>query len=365
MSWCARGLWLVMALSFALGCQAQPDPSKVMVIRALATYDLAITQIAQPALVENDWIDISFDLKVGTGLGNVAAKDLAVCGGTRMGPCVQIPGATAGRSYRGVVHTTAPRAAAQAPIRIVLIANLPCSPGIECFGEEELTDATSVQPVAARYVVRVDGFTINHTRAIITDTVVIALQGKVLGQRSDAADACSIQAPPAYCVGPIPQGNFKNGVFAARNVEVGPFEMIPDVSGDLAFTYLVLNFGTPYEQRVAQKIFDGISGAASAFMQAYSGNSGWSSVDDFTKKINALQFGGCDGPVALDGVSFLNKSPTVATVNQTLEMRTWANGRVVGSRSFEIDSQDGCGRSPRYGVRFSVVRTSWRSGMQQ
>src|SRR5438552_893128 len=149
MSNCYRSF--VLALLTAMAC----DPSvaqlkkEILVVRAFLNYDLQITQVAQTNLVENDWIDVSFVLTVTQGgIGNAQPKDGAVCGANRTGTCIPVTGMAPGRTYRSTVHTTAPRAAAQAPVSLILISNLPCAPGVECFGEELLQEANVAKPVA-------------------------------------------------------------------------------------------------------------------------------------------------------------------------------------------------------------------------
>jgi hypothetical protein len=190
--------------------------------------------------------------------------------------------------------------------------------------------------------------------------------GMVDGQRSAQSDACNIVGPPTYCVQEVPQGNHNNGTSQATGVLVGAYDLIPEVDADLKFSFTVLNFGTSYDQVVAQKIFDGISDFTSGALSAYSGSSGsggsYAQLNDFTHKINALEFGGCDGPVAVDALTVLNKT-VVGNSQSTIESLTHSTGKVTGTRPttgvYEIASQDGCGKSGQYNVAWAVTRTSW------
>jgi len=330
------------------------------------SYDLRVLSI-QPtaALVEHQDIVVEFQLVVSKFgiVGQLKPQAGQVCGANHRGTCVSFASLDPGRTYRGRLTTLAPAASRNADIAILLEAPQQCKPGIECFGTELLAEGHAPRPVAAEYVISIDSFTIRHTRAIHEDTPEINLSAKVPGQRSSEDHACDIVGPPTYCVSRAKQGNHNDGTFAARGASVGLYRLIPDVEPELALEYHIINLGTPYEQRVAQKIFDGISDAAGAFMSAYSGNSGWGQVNDFTHKLNALQFSGCDGPVFV-GAGVLRNQTLPGGENATLDALTRATGRYRKTQHAEdfdeITSQDGCGRSPRYDVTYSVVRTSWQ-----
>jgi hypothetical protein len=117
---------------------------------------------------------------------------------------------------------------------------------------------------------------------------------------------------------------------------------------------------------------DGINDLAYAFMSGYSASSGgggsggsgsnsWGPAHDFTTKLNAIQWGGCDGPVAVDLHEMLNKA-IVGYTGSTLDARTRDTGRYTEtSGTYTVDSQDGCLESPRYDVTWSIGRTSWKA----
>jgi hypothetical protein len=136
--------------------------------------------------------------------------------------------------------------------------------------------------------------------------------------------------------------------------------LIPDVSPNLSFDYEVMNFGEPYEEKVFKIIFDLQSDAAAGILNAVMQGRNFDTLNDFAHKIHDL--GGCDGPVAVDAKLILNKpDPNLLNV-PTLDTLTRDTGRYqVESRIFdEFDSQPGCGRSSRYKVTWSLIRTSWQ-----
>jgi hypothetical protein len=336
---------------------------------ALRQYDLKITDIQPPNPLEHEEIVVSYQLIV-TIKGNSAflrPQKLPgrICSSTRLGTCPTIADLRAG-TWEGSLRTSAPAAGADVPVIIELLTRVPGDEVAEFPSENVQTSAERRIPVSARYEVSIDAFTIHRTRARHEDTVKISLRGFVNGQRSAANDACLIVGPPIYCVTNVAQGDHNDGTHTATGVRVGPFDLVPEVTDDLAFAYVVLNLGTPYELRVFNKIMNGVSDATAAFLkvlypQAGGAGGGWDSANDFTKKLNDMQFGGCDGPVAADGHVILNKTISGAS-GSTLDARTRSTGRFTEtSGTYEIESQDGCGKSPRYDVTWSIIRTSWRA----
>jgi|SRR5580765_8514427 len=368
---------LVLILGFSTAiypslASAQCPPNCGPVVTPLHffyTYDLQITSVSPPPYVENQPITVGYRLIVGKAglVGDLPLpREGSICGARRGDTCINIGQLTVGRTATGTVQSTA-LAGANSPIVIRLMSPHPCPPGGECFDTDELANQSASRPVAARYMVSIDGFTISRTRAVHEDSVKIDLMGTVDGQRSADSDACSVLGPPTYCVQHVPQGDRNDGTFPASGVVVGPYDVIPEVDSDLKFAYVTLNFGTSYNQVVAKKIFNFISDGTAAGLNAYSssngGSGGWDGANAFTHKINELEFGGCDGPVAVDAVSVLNK--TIAGNNQsTLDALTRNTGRLTKTWPadggvYEVESQDGCGKSSRYKITWSVTRTSW------
>jgi hypothetical protein len=83
--------------------------------------------------------------------------------------------------------------------------------------------------------------------------------------------------------------------------------------------------------------------------------------------INGLEFDGCDGPVAADAVSVLNKT-VVGNSQSTLDALTRNTGKLTRTNPttgvYEISSQDGCGKSGQYTVTWSVTRISWLPALE-
>jgi hypothetical protein len=365
---------LILGLSAAMfpwlaTAQQCPGNPRFCPVAMFYTYDLQITSVSPPPYVENQLITVGYRLVVDKAgvVGQLAApRTGSVCGARLGDTCKSIGTMTPGRTITGSVTSTAVAGAAS-PIVIHLKSPQVCPPGVECFGTDDLADQSAFRPVAARYMISIDGLTISRTRAVHEDTVNISLTGTVDGQRSAEKDACNIEGPPVYCVIEVKQGNHNDGSFKATGVTVGNFDLIPEVDPDLKFLFSVLNMGTPYAQVVSQKIFDGISDATAAGLNAYSassggGGNGWDGANAFTHKINALEFGGCDGLVAADAVSMLNRT-VAGNTQSTLDAKTRNTGKVTGTRPesgvFEIKSQDGCGQSGQYTVTWLVTRTSW------
>jgi len=370
----------VSAILLSIGCNAfaqkcPPNCTGVTTpVPVGRLYDLKIVSIEPAAaLVEHQDITVAFELtvkKYGV-VGELKSQQGQVCGVNHRGTCKTIAQLDPDRTYNGQITITAPAAAKNADIAIVLEAAQVCPPGVECFGTETLAEGHSIRPVAADYVVNIDSFTIRHTRAVHEDTLEMNLSAQVPGQRSAEKGACDfVPKPPTYCVTKVKQGDYNNGTYPAKGSTVGLYRLIPEVEPEFTFEYHLINLGTPYEQRAAEKIFNGISDAAAAFMSAYtsaSGGSGggdaWKQVNDFTHKLNALQFGGCDGPV-LVGAAALRNQALPGGEASTLDAVTKGTGRYTNTQHSEdydeINSQDGCGKSPRYDVTYSIVRTTWQ-----
>ena len=333
--------------------------------RAFHTFELEITDVSPKGiLLEHQPIQVSFrvrDSKVGV-VGTLSPLDVSVVGASKHGTSYKISGAMPPRTYAGTIQSLAPAAGAAVPVRIVLVTPQKAEPGREPFGDDELASAEVLLPVAARYEVEITGFSIEHTRAQHEDTVKIDLRGVVDGQLSASPDACNIVGPPTYCVKGVPQGDHNDGDYVVTNVRVGPFDLVPEVDPNLGFYYVLMNLGHPETLKQLQVFLDFMSGAASAFLSGYTGSSGWKTVDEFTRELNEIQWGGCDGPVAIGAHMILNQT-VVGQSQSTLEVRTRESGRfgeTSGPYGENIVSQRGCGKSPRYKVSWAVVRTSWK-----
>ncbi len=325
-------------------------------------YSLSITKIQpEEVVLEHSPIDVSFEFSttVFGFSGPEPLQESSVCAPGAI-DCVQFRNVRGGKTYRGTVHTAAPAAGKAATIRLELLAGPP-TVGEVFFPKTLYTAAEQTRPIAARYIIRIINFQIDRTRARLKDTVKITLKGQVQGQRSAEADACNITGPPTYCMFNVEQGDHGIGRgHPVNNVEVGPFDLIPEVSSDLAFDYIIVNWGKSYAEEVARSIFNGASDAANGFINILYGNQSGDAANKFTHDLNNLQWGGCDGPVAVGGAVLLNKA--IAGQDQaTLDVRTRSTGHYSETNGpYEVESQTGCGRSGIYSVTWDIVRTSWR-----
>jgi hypothetical protein len=325
-------------------------------------YDLKIQQILPDGpVLEHSPIDVSFAFQLIPPIGGHAPEGpLSICPANGSGDCVTYSSVIAKKMYRGTIHMAAPAAGAKSLVKLIVCRRATVG---EDYGCLELSADEKPMIVFARYVVALVEFEIQHTRAHSTDTVYASLEGRVAGQRSADPDACSIQGPPTFCVPGTFQGNHQDGIFAISNIQVGPFDLIPEVDGDLTFAYAFVNYGTSKNQKDFKKTMDTISDITSFGLSAYQpqASQAWSQGNDITHKLNDLQWGGCDGPVAADTVVVLNKTLS-GQVQSTLAARTEASGRFrQPSQIHETDSQDGCGGSPKYRVTWEIVRTSWNA----
>lgn len=351
----AFALWTVVVVS-----QAQPGPELSPFLIRPPTYTLVITKSAPASpILENSAIRISFALTTRLPYpGEVLDSGLSVCPTDNSGVCKAMGTLAPGRRYTGSLTMRAPRAGVDPTVRITLCGK---PKGGETYGCVPLAEGELPLPVYARYEVALTGFEVLHTRAHTTDTLYAALNGRVAGQRSAEADACSIEGPPLYCVPGRFQGNREDGQFPIAGVKVGPFDLMPEVDADLTFAYSMVNFGTPKTQLAFKKFMDTISDIASMGLTAYQPQAAaaWQQGNDFTHRLNDLQWGGCDGPVAAGEVVMLNR--TLAGQSQSnLVARTDANGQYSQTSDIhEITSQDGCGNSSKYRVRWVALRTSW------
>ncbi|OKO74512.1 hypothetical protein AC629_34975 [Bradyrhizobium sp. NAS80.1] len=223
-------------------------------------------------------------------------------------------------------------------------------------------------------------------RSRFQDDVKISLRAAL---EEETADSLCSRAGAHFCVKLAPQGSYTTGegrhndvIVNVNNVEVGPFNLIPEVSSNLAFEYDIFNLGEPYGQKAAEEFFNNMSelaaGALNAIMNRNPESSGESSgtsgqkrnpssgtsgqfdkLDTWAHSVHGLAK--CDGPVAGDAILFLNKSDLVAP-SPTLDSATRGTGKFTSDpKSFEgADSGPGCGENSLYVVVWSVTRLSWQ-----
>ena len=326
-------------------------------------YDLRITAVQDGPLLENQPIEVDYALDVHAFhlRGALpAARQGQICGAD-MSNCQPVGLLTEGRHVSGKTTTTTV-AGALAPLRIVVASPQICAPGVECFGTDLLMDATVTRPVAARYTVWLDRFQIDFTRARHNDTVWVTLRGLVDGQRSAADDACTIYGQTSCLYEKL--GDFNNGQHAQSwpipNAKVGPFDIVPEIDGDLRVAFNLLNYGFSDTEAGYKDTMDTINAAAGAAMQAAYG-AAWGGVEAFTATLNAMITPDCDGPTFVGQKVFLNKNISPSSP-VTLEAATRATGVLqIPDPTQTIKSQQYCGRSSEYSVSWSVHRDSWKA----
>lgn len=341
---------------------AQVPPAPGTPVKTSYYYDLQVTSVQDGPLLENQPIEVRYTLTVkALGLRDKLPppREGRICG-TDLDNCVSIGMLPIGRRATGRITTTT-QAGVAAPIRIVLASPVVCNPATECFGTDQLAEASVARPVAARYSVTLDRFEIRHTRARHNDTLFAYLKGAVAGQLSATPDQCSVYGLN-YCTG-VRLGDFNNGSspksWPIQAVRVGTYDIVPERDGDLKVLYALVNDGFSAEEAGFKRTLDVINGAAGAAMQAAYGG-GWGGVQAFTASLNNLIVANCDGPVFTGGKLFLNRAID-GPADVTLDALTRGNGQLHIEEPLQVTkSQDGCGASSEYRVWWSVRRDSWR-----
>jgi hypothetical protein len=361
-------LTLLLAGIASAVASAQPKGGTAIVNER--TYDLKIVGVTPAGrLLEHQPIQIEYRLQIGETypvLGGLSQMAASVCPSSKQGNCVAIPDLKPG-GYHGVIQSFAPSAGAAVRLKLKVVTTVHMLG--RRFSEEVQVAESDAFPlqVAARYEVAIDKIAIVRPRAKTKDTVKISLRAGLQGQPTGSS-VCDIVGG-GFCVTLAPQGDLdgtpdgarSKATYAVNNVRVGSFDLIPEVSDNLAFQYDVENFGTPYEQKVLTEVLNDMSTAAAGILDAVMNGKSFDKLDDFAHKIHGLDQ--CDGPVAVDAKRFLNKSNTNLPGLPTLDLATRATGRFTSEpTSFEgTDSGLGCGRNSLYEVTWSVTRTSWQA----
>jgi hypothetical protein len=181
-----------------------------------------------------------------------------------------------------------------------------------------------------RYVVSLDSFHIDNTRAVHEDTDYVTLNAQVNKQ-------------PAL-TRTVFVGDVNNGDHPV-NIQLGPLEVGPNDA--LTFNYVILNKGHTNGDR--DKIEAGLGQAAGAALGAAFGGSFWSLVGTGIGKLISIIDADCDGVVAADQIAF---------VGTNLKQLT-ASGRHRETRHYPgTDSAVGCGSNSDYKVTWTIQRTA-------
>jgi hypothetical protein len=354
-----------------------PIPDGVKIVEKERDYDLKIVSVSPTeALLEHQPIRIQYELhvrEVGV-LGDLTPATLrgAVCPVSNKGTCSMIADLQPDHTFNGVIEAFAPPAGRAAPVAIKLVTEAQCTNVPDCFAETilSLSDDFGL-PVAARYDIAIVSFDLHRPRAKVNDTVKISLRSGLQGH-GPGGNFCSIFGGN-FCAVLIPQGDFGTGVgpfgdgphtephVIVNNVRVGSFDLIPEVSDNLAFEYDVENLGVSYDQRATQLVLDSMSQATAGILDAVMQSGNFDKLDSFANKIHGLDQ--CDGPVAVDAKLILNKSDPNLPGLPTLDSLTRDNGRFIAppTRFEGTDSGLGCGVNSLYDVTWAVIRTSWQS----
>lgn len=172
-----------------------------------------------------------------------------------------------------------------------------------------MNDADSAEftrPVAARFVVSLDSFTISHTRAQSADTVHLALAGIFGNEKKELLNSCNnvlgepTVAKPILCKGPSRYGMsaLGKGIYPAR-MKVGEFEIVPGIGGALSFAFAVFNYGFPIQ---ATSFSGSMEGNVRGALKGQVLTLNQIPDDDFISNLNGPPWLGCDGPTAAGGV---------------------------------------------------------------
>jgi hypothetical protein len=326
-------------------------------------------------LVENQPIEVRYQLSVGVfGVaGTLSHKSGMVCPKNNKGSCDPIAELAPG-SHTGTINAFAPPANAAGKISIKLVdstATCPTAPNCNevLLGENE---PPLVVPVAATYDISVERFIVHRTRSECKDTVKISLFSAL--QNGDRANMLCLTPGSNYCVALAEQGDHgtrisgcslqsphADDVVAVHNVRVGPFRLVPDVSENVLFDFVVMNLGGQYAQTATITFSNSMRQGAAGVLDATAKNGGtFDTLANWSETIHGLA--GCDGPVASGTVLLLNKALPAAPGAQTLDAVTQVTGRLTGefSKMEGVNSPPQCGEHSLYSVTWSVIRTSWQ-----
>jgi hypothetical protein len=332
-------------------------------------------------VLEHQAIQIDYRLVVSlTGVvPNPPPLSVAVCPESNEGTCFVIPDVQP-RQYHGTIEARAPAAGAETPVRIQLVSPPPCPSAGLCpvsvllhmAGLQTLSESDVFpMPVAARYEVTIDSFTVFRARSCTADTVKISLRSAL--QDDSVGDSLCKIVGGTFCAINVDEGNHHapapcwwGGPTHApvpskvSNVRVGPFDLIPEVSSNLIFEYDLVNLGESYAETATQTFLNFMSNLAAGVLDATAkDNRSFDTLNSWAQQVHGL--GGCDGLLAAGSQLFLNKW-SATRPSPTLESATRATGRYKSDPVPYVGTTStiGCGENSLYDVSWSVIRTSWR-----
>jgi hypothetical protein len=183
---------------------------------------------------------------------------------------------------------------------------------------------------------------------------------------SDREDACGV-AGMNWCNMKVRYGDVRDGLHPVSNVRVGPYLLTPEQEEELRLLYTVYNYGESYDQRLGEAIANGFSKAGMIILMgsATVGSGAAPQLDQAMQALHASEFAGCDGYMAVDKISILNRT-VPDNPDKTLDAFTRDTGvyRPIPTTVYEGgEYQDGntaCGAGGKYKVAYAIYRTSWR-----
>ena len=330
-----------------------PSPCPLCPVPSIPKVQLDILLLPGAPPVEHTPIDVPFSMVVSPGTGGIRpTKDLAVCNADGF-ECVPFdhvtpewtspPGST--------LHMNAPAAGKAAAIRLVAcIAARDANSVLSCG--RELAVGQRNTPVAMRFGVFLDSFTILHTRAHIKDTVWYGFAGQSDNEPRLLPGRCLTKlagfVSDARCYGLIEVGDRSDGTYPLSNIKIGDFQWVPGGPNRLKLAVMTLNAGSPLgpSAETAQSTLPMLVGQVASPARTI--------AHDFTGELNALLgWRGCDGPTAAFAI-------TLNSID--VDGLTRANGlsAIPPQQVFVVPSEVGCGASSKYRVNLTIRRSSWQ-----
>lgn len=360
-----RGIVLLVgAIALPLASFAQPPNGHGNLFPPVPKqygFDLAILSIDPKDgdhIVEHQPITIAYELTVTVfGItGEPSPMSVSVCTSDNNN-CSDTIGPVTVRKYKGTISALAPAAGAHAPVSITAFTPVP-GVDVEFPNHIGVAETEKRIPVAARYDVSIDSFTILNTRALHEDQVKVSLLSSLQGSPVDGDSACQVVGAN-YCVQLVDQGSRNNGTYPVKGVRVGSYDLVPEQSPNLVFQFSVMNMGETYSQHATEVFLNVMSGASAGILNALMSGGNYGGLDSFAKMIHGLDK--CDGPVAVDAKVLFNRSePTLPGV-PTMDSMTKSSGHYTSEQLYQgTDSGLGCGSNSQYKVAWSLIRTSWQ-----
>jgi hypothetical protein len=360
-------------LAAPLSATAQVNRGETQLVPVQRSYDLKIVSISPVAnLVENQPIQVRYQLSVGVFgvLGTLSPKSGMVCPKNNKGSCTPIAELAPG-SHPGTINAFAPPASAASKISIKLVDSTATCPTAPNCNEVLLSESEPlVLAAAATYDISIDRFIVHRPRSKCKDTVKISLFSAL--QNGDRANMLCLTPGANYCAALVEQGDHGTGdscglgaphhddIVAVHNVRVGPYRLVPEVSENILFDFVVMNLGEPYAQTATITFLNFMAQGAAGVLNATANGGTFDTLAKWSETIHGLA--ACDGPVASGTVPLLNTVLPAAPGAQTLDALTQVTGRLTGefSRIEGVNSAPGCGENSLYSVTWSVIRTSWQ-----